>query len=182
VSFFSYVYRNGLWISIPVFIMSVVALVYFILDVIKVMKQARLTSVPLVEEQEVEFAEASRVVLCVEGPIFTSRFANLSYTLISPDGNPVEKRRSWFRSHTSSFSKVRMELEYYKIPRPGQYTLHIVGLEPGEKPDNDHQIVFMLPHLAQSVARVVGIVLASIFLIGSLVLFLMRFLSQGDVS
>jgi hypothetical protein len=182
VSFFSYVYRNALWISIPVFIVSVVSLVYLILDVIKVMKQAHLTSVPLMKEQEVEFAKAGRVVLCMEGPLFTSRFANLSYTLIGPEGNPTEKRRSWFRSHTSSFSKVRMELEYYKIPRPGQYTLHIVGLEPGEKPDHDHRIVFMLPHLAQSVARVVGILLAGMFLIGSLVLFLMRFLSLGDVS
>jgi len=118
VSFFSYIYQNGIWISIPVFIASVAALVYLILDVIRVMKQARLTSVPLVEKQGLELAEAGRVVLCMEGPLFTTRFANLSYALIGPEGNRVEKRRSWFRSHTSSFSKVRMELEYYKIPRP----------------------------------------------------------------
>jgi hypothetical protein len=165
-----------------VFIASVAALVYLILDVIRVVKQARLTSVPLVEKQDLELAEAGRVVLCMEGPLFTTRFANLSYTLIGPEGNPAEKRRSWFRSHTSSFSKVRMELQYYKIPRPGQYTLHIAGLEPGEKPDHNHRIVFMLPHLARSVVHVIGIVLSSMLLIGSLVLFLMRFLSQGDVS
>ncbi len=92
MSFFSCIYRNGLWISVPLFIMSVALLVYLIRDVIKVMKQVRLTGVPLVEEQEVEFAEAGQVVLCMEGPRFTTRFANLSYRLIGPDGSPAKSR------------------------------------------------------------------------------------------
>jgi hypothetical protein len=166
----------------PVFIMSVASLVYLIRDVIKVMKQAHLISVPLVEEQAVEFAEAGRVVLCMEGPRFTSRFANLSYRLIGPDGSPAKSRRSWFRSHTSGVSKVRMELEYYELSRPGRYTLQTKGLKPSEEPDPDHRIVFMRPHLAQSIARVIGIVLAGMLLIGSVVLFLGRLLGNGDAS
>ncbi len=162
--------------------MSVALLVYLIRDVIKVMKQVRLTGVPLVEEQEVEFAEAGQVVLCMEGPRFTTRFANLSYRLIGPDGSPAKSRRSWFRSHTSGVSKVRMELEYYEIPRPGRYTLQIKGLKPGEEPGPDHRIVFMRPHLARSIARVIGIVLAGMLLIGSVVLFLGRLLGNGGAS
>jgi hypothetical protein len=180
VSFFSYIYRNGLWISMPAFIMSAASLVYLIRDVIKVMKQAHLISVPLVEQQAVEFAEAGRVVLCMEGPRFTSRFANLSYRLIGPDGREAKCRRSWFRSHTSGVSKVRMELEYYEVSSPGPHTLQIKGLKPGQEPDADHRIVFMKPHLARSIANVIGIVLAGMLLIGSVVLFLGCLLSPGN--
>lgn len=182
MSLLGFIERNGLWISLPLFVVSVASLTYLVMDVIKVMRQARLTSVPLVEEQGVEFAEAGRVVLCMEGPRFTTRFANLSYRLVGPDGSPAESRRSWFRSHTSGASTVRMELEYYRIPRAGRYTLHIVGLKPGEEPDSDHRVVFMKPHLARSLVRVVGIVLAGMLLIGSVVLFLGRLLSHGNSS
>ena len=50
------------------------------------------------------------------------------------------------------------------------------------KLDADHRIVFMRPHLARSIARVIGIVLASMLLIGSVVLFLGRLLGQGEAS
>ena len=180
MSLFSWIYQNGLWISVPVFVLSVASLACLILDVIRVVKQAHLTSVPLMEEQGVEFAEGGRVVLCLEGPRFTTRFAKLSYGLIGPDGRPAKSRRSWFRARTSGIFKVRMELEYYEIPRPGRYTLQIKGLKPGAEPDPDHRIVFMRPHLARSIARVLGIVLAGLFLVGSVVLFLGRLLSNGD--
>ena len=68
MSLFSFIYRHGLWISIPLFIIAAASLVYLIRDVIKVMKQAHLISVPLVETQAVDFTEAGRVVLCMEGP------------------------------------------------------------------------------------------------------------------
>ena len=55
-------------------------------------------------------------------------------------------------------------------------------LAAGEAPDADHRIVFMRPHLARSIARVIGIVLASMLLIGSVVLFLGRLLGQGEAS
>mgnify|MGYP003444376419 FL=1 len=75
-----------------------------------------------------------------------------------------------------------MELAYCEIARPGRHTLQISGLKPGEAPDVDHRIVFMRPHLARSIARVIGIVLASMLLIGSVVLFLGRLLGQGEAS
>ncbi len=56
MSILSYIYRNGLWISVPLFILSVALLAYFILNVIRVVKQAHLRSVPLLEQQEIEFS------------------------------------------------------------------------------------------------------------------------------
>ena len=174
MSLFSFIYRNGLWISIPLFIIAAASLVYLIRDVIKVMKQAHLISVPLVETQVVDFTEAGRVVLCMEGPILSRRFANLEYGLTGPDGRVVRSRPVLFRSSTSGFSKAIMELRVYEIAQPGRHVFEIRGLGDEKTSDAEHRMVFTLPHLARSMAYVIGIVFSAMLTIGSLVLFLMR--------
>lgn len=177
MSFLSYIYRNGLWISVPLFIISVTLLVYFILSVIRVVRQAHLLSVPVIEQQEIEFTEAGRVILCTQGPLLSFRFAKLDYELIG-GGIPIEGRTTWFHAKTSSFSWVRMEVKSYRIPMSGRYLLRIKGLEPGSIVDSKHQIVFMRPHLIHSIMCVIGIVLTSLLFIGSIVLFFGRLLSK----
>ncbi len=178
MSFFSYLYRNGIWISVPLFFIAVALLVYFILSVIRVVRQAYLFSVPVIEQQEIEFHEEGRVVLCTQGPLLSFRFAKLDYELIGKNGMPVEGRTTWFHSRTSGLSWVRMEVKSYRIPMPGWYTLRIKGLEPGSTADPEHQIVFMRPHLGRSIGYVIGIVLGGVLFIGSIVLFFLR-LSKG---
>jgi len=177
MNFLSYVYRNGLWIAVPLFVISAALLCFFILGVIRAVKQSHLLRVPLLEQQEVEFVEAGRVVLCTQGPLLSFRFSKLGYELTG-DGVPVESRTAWFPAKTTGFSWVRMEVKSYRIPRPGRYILRIKGLEPGSTPDSEHQIVFMRPHLARSIGYVIGIVLTSLFFIGSIVLFFGRLLSK----
>lgn len=178
MNFLSYIYRNGLWVAVPLFVISSALLCFFILGVIRVVKQSHLLRVPLLEQQEVEFVEAGRVVLCTQGPLLSFRFSKLGYELTG-DAVPVESRTSWFPAKTTGFSWVRMEVKSYRIPRPGRYILRINGLEPGSTPDSEHQIVFMRPHLARSIGYVIGIVLTSLFFIGSIVLFFGRLLSKG---
>ncbi len=178
MSLLSYIYRNGLWISVPLFIISAALLAYFILSVIRVVRQAHLLSVPVIEQQEIEFTEEGRVVLCTQGPLLSFRFANLDYELAG-DGIPIEGRTTWFHAKTSGFSWVRMEVKSYRIPRPGRYVLRVKGLEPGSTVDSNHQIVFMRPHLARSIGYVIGIVLTGLFFIGSIVLFFGRLLSKN---
>jgi hypothetical protein len=178
MTFLSYLYRNGLWIAPPLFIISAALLCLFILSVIRAVRQAHLLSVPLLEHQEIEFASEGRVVLCTQGPLLSTRFSKLDYELTG-DGVPVDGRTTWFHSKTSGFSWVRMEMKAYRIPRPGRYTLSIKGLEPGSTPDSEHQIVFMRPHLARSIGHVIGIVLTGLPFIGSIVLFFGRLLSKG---
>jgi hypothetical protein len=175
--FLLYIYRNGLWISVPLFIISVALLVTFILSVIRVVRQAHLLSVPVIEQQEIEFSEAGRVILCTQGPLLSFRFAKLDYELTG-GGIPVESRTTWFHAKTSGFSWVRMEVKAYRIPMPGRYLLRIKGLEPGSAGDSDHQIVFMKPHLACSIGYVIGIVLTGLLSIGSIVLFSLRLFSK----
>ena len=71
-------------------------------------------------------------------------------------------------------------MKSYRIPMPGRYMLRIKGLEPGSTADAEHQIVFMRPYLARIIGHVIGIVLASLLFIGSIVLFFLRLLSKGD--
>ncbi len=178
MAFLSWIYRNGIWISVPLFIMSSALLGFFILNVVKVVKQAHLLSVPLGEQQEIEFAEEGRVVLCIQGPLLSTRFANLDYELTG-NGIPVEGRRTLFRARTSGFSWARMELRIYRIQWPGRYVLRIKGLQPGSAVDSGHRIVFMRPHLARSIGCVIGIVMSGVIFIGSIVLFSLRLSSGG---
>ena len=177
MSILTYIYRNGLWVSIPLFVISAALLAYFISNVIRVVKQAHLLSVPLLEQQEIEFTEAGRVVLCTQGPQLSFRFTKLDYELTG-EGIPVEGRKIWPPKRTTGFSWIRLEVQSYRIPRPGHFLLRIKGLEPGHTVDSEHRIVFMKPHLARRVVHVIGIVLAGMLFVGSIVLFFLRLLSK----
>lgn len=175
----SILYRNGLWISVLLFGVSAALLGFFILNVIRLVDKSKILSVPLVTQQEVDFPFAGRVILCMEGPLLTSRFANLDYDLRAREGMPVEGKTTWFHARTSSFSKVRMELKSYELTKPGTYVLRIQGLEPGSGADSGHRIVFMRPHLALSIGYVIGITLSAGLLIGSIVFFFIRLMEKG---
>jgi hypothetical protein len=71
-----------------------------------------------------------------------------------------------------------MEVKSYRILVPDRYVLRVKGLEPGSPPDSEHRIVFMKPHLAGSIGYVIGIVLAGLLFIGSIVLFFLRLMSK----
>jgi hypothetical protein len=177
-STFLLLYRNLLWIAPPVMVISVLLLGLSIRNVIRLVKEAKILSVPLVEQQNLDFREAGKVVLCLEGPHFTTRFAHLSYELSAEDGTPVEGRTAWFRAKTSGASWVRMEMRSYEIPQPGRYVLRVRGLGEPQERDAQHRLVFVRPHLFQSVGYIIGIVLSALVLITSLVFFLQRLLEN----
>jgi hypothetical protein len=175
VSFFG---RQMVWQFLAVSFLSAVLLGFFIRCVIRLVRQSFIVSVPLLAEQEVEFPDAGRIVLCIEGPLFTRRFARLGYELSAGDGAVVSGRPALFRSRTSGFSTVRMELKVYEIPRPGLYFLRISGLTAARTPDPRERIVFMRPHLARSIGYIIGIVLFAGFFITGLVFALLCFVSN----
>ncbi len=163
-------YRSWIWLGVPVMLAAAAGLWLSIAGVLAVMRKAHLFRTPLAASQEVEFSEAGRVVLNIEGPMLSRQFAGARFELRSKDGEPVEGRRVWLRGRSSGFTKARMELMSYDIPRPGRYVLTMTGREinPG------HAVVFMRPHGGAMAVRVLGIVLSSVVLIASLVFFLMR--------
>jgi hypothetical protein len=163
---------DWLWISIPLAAASAAALWFLISGLIALLRKAQLLRAPLAEKQEVQFAEPGRVLLCVEGPHLTRRFAHIRFELRGLAGDPVEGRMVLLRTKTSGLRTTRLALLRYDLPRAGRYVLRLEGLGAQQPRDSEHAVVFTRPRLKQTVAYVVGIVAASCTLIGSLALLL----------
>jgi hypothetical protein len=175
-SVFTVLYRHWIWIGPPLMVAAVLALVVLIQGTVAMVRSSVLLRVPLAEAQEVHFDHMGPVSLAIEGPQGSRRFAGVSFALTSLSGEPVAGRPVLFRMRTSGFSKARLELMRFDLPFSGGYRLHVKGLgEPREK-DSAHAVVFTRPHTAETVAFILGIVLASAVLITSLVFLVMRLL------
>lgn len=176
-----FIYRNALWISAPVFFLFFVLLGMCIKGLLQTIRHARLFSVPLLAQQHIEFSEAGKVVLCLEGPLLSRRFARLAYELVGPDGMAVKSRKALLRMRTTGATSTRMELQVYEITHPGRHLFRINGLERESTSDVENQLVFTRPHLGRTLFFVVGIVLSGVCLIGSIVLFFLR-LSMSEAT
>jgi len=173
-------YRQWIWLGIPFMVGALMVLGTVIRRVIAIVRKAHLFRVPPAETQEVVFTEAGSVILSIEGPRFTRRFAHVGFELMDATGQRVPSRPTLFRARTSGISTVRMELRAFNIPRPGRYVLRMTSLGPAREKDREHAVVFMRPHLGSVVACILGIVLSSALFIVSLVFFLLRLLGAGS--
>jgi hypothetical protein len=176
MAFFQFVYKHGIWISIPLFILSVILLIKSITGAIRTGRQAVLLSVPLAERQEVDLTETGNVILCMEGPYFSRRFKGLEYQLTGSDGVLVSNRPVLFKTRRSGFSKATMELRVFKILHPGRYMFQIRGLGDVKPTDAEHRMVFMRPNFARTLVFIIAIIVSSAFTILSIVLFFLRLL------
>jgi hypothetical protein len=175
-----FVYQHGIAISVPVFAFGVILLVLCITGVVKTVRKARLFSIPLLDMQEISFTDPGRVVLSMEGPQLTSRFANLDFVLLGPDGLMAKSRPALFRFRTSGVKQTRTELKIYEIVRPGRHIFQISGLDGDQPSDTRYRMVFTRPHLKTSIPYILGIVMAGNSIIWSIVLFFMRCLSVNE--
>ncbi len=165
--------RYWIWAGIPATAVGLAFLILSIRGVVLTINKAHLFKVPVAEKQEIQFAEAGPVVLSIEGPRFSGRFAHITFELRGVNGDPVGGHPNLFHARTSGISTARMEMSTYDIPRPGSYLLSMTGSGVGQAGDPTDAVVFMKPHLGRSMAYVIGIVLASGVFIASLVLFLL---------
>ncbi len=172
-------HKHGLWLSWPVFGLGVFLLWLFIMTVVKLSEKNRICSLPLRAEQTVDLAEAGPVILWLEGPLLTSRFAGLSFELTGADGTALKGRMALLRQRSSSFSKVRIADRVFTITSPGRYVLHTKGLGGPTAGDEKHRLILMRPYLAQTVGSILGIILGAVLVIGSLVNFFIRLLEGG---
>jgi hypothetical protein len=182
MSALSFLDRNVLWIAPPLMCLAVWLLVFFIRSEIRLIKEAKILSVPLVEQQDIEFREAGRVVLSIEGPRFSTRFSGLAYELSDDYGAPVKGRRAWFNATTSGVKWVRMEMRVYEIPHPGRFVLRVQRLGVAQERDAEHRLVFMRPHLAQTVGYIICVILSFGLFIVSLVFFSLRLTGRDSAS
>jgi hypothetical protein len=164
--------RHGMWLAIPCLVVAVFLLVRSITGVVRTVRQARLFTAPLVESQEVELADAGRVVLAVEGPLMSRRHAGLRYELVGPYGLHVTGRRPLFRAVSSGWTTSSIQVMAFDVARPGRHVLRIQGLGGATPDDARHRVVFLRPHVARTVVGIVAIILSAALVIGSLLVFL----------
>ena len=182
MTFMNALYRHGLWISPLVFVLFAGLLAFFIVSLVRLGDRSLLASLPLQEQQAVQFSEAGSAVLSLEGPRLSKRFSELSFVLVRSDGSLIEGRTTWFHARRSGMSTVRMELLSFAIPAPGLYTLRVQNLGGKQEGDGDHTIVVSKPHLFQTVGSIAGIIVTGGMIIGSVVLFILRLMSKGGNS
>lgn len=153
-------------------------LLWSIRHMLAMLKASELVRVPLQPDQELTFSSSGPAVLCVEGPLFTRRFAGLEFNLQTEYGQLVPVRKHWFCAKSSGFAKIRMQLQTYQLPHPGRYRLRIDSLGERQTNDAEHAIVFIRPHLAATVGYILAILFAAWLLIGGIVMFALHFLTS----
>lgn len=168
------IYRYALWIAIPLFMISAILLGTCIMALVRLGSRSLIFSVPLARQQQIEFSQPGTVSLFIEGPMFTTKFAGLSYELVSESGSPVRASAVWLRTLRTGLTNVRLEIMRFGIPSAGRYTLYVKGLAEGEKAGDQYRLTFMRPYRAETIGLIVGLVLSAIILIGSIVLFILR--------
>ena len=178
MTFWINIYRHGVWLAPPVFFVALVLLVLAIAGIVAAVRKSVIARLPLVERQQVEFTEAGSVILCMEGPMLSRRFRGLGYSLTDMTGTAAYNRPV-LPVTSSGVSRGRRTLRLFKIPQPGTYILQVEHLGPPQPDDAKHEFVFTRPHFAKVVACIVGIIASSGFVIGSLVLFMLRFLDKN---
>ncbi len=169
----SFLYRNGLWLAPPAFCAAVALLILSIFSVVGLMRASVIVRLPLAGQQEVEFPEAGKVILCEEGPRFTQRFGRLTYRLADRAGMLVPGRKT-LPLVSSGISTARKTARAFHIPEAGQYKFLVDGLGGPDEQDAQCSFVFTRPHFGGVILRILGIIASASLLIGSIVLFGLR--------
>jgi hypothetical protein len=173
---FSFSWKYGLWIFPLVFSLGAYLTWSFVMAAGRLSEKNLVCSLPLVAEQEVPLAKAGTVALWLEGPLLSKRSIGLQYQLSESNTAAIAGRKPLFPLSSSGFSRGRKLERIFSIPHPGLYILRISGPRASLDPEEKHQLLFMRPHLLQTVLSVLGIILGAALLIGGVVGFCLRLL------
>lgn len=172
------IYRNAVWLAPPALCLAVVLLGWSIFNIVMLVRKSVIARLPLAEVQEVDFTQAGDVILCMEGPLLSSRFKGLGYRMTDGAGNPL-RGRGVIPVSSSSFSRGRRTLWRFEIPQAGRYLFHVERLGEPRPNDTDHEFLFTRPHFAKVVAYVLAIIFSAHLFIGSIVIFALRLLDKN---
>jgi hypothetical protein len=162
--------RSWLLLSLPLAVMALVLLVLTVRSLLGIVRRSVISSVPIREEQRIEFAQGGDYALNLESSSLVARVAGIDFTLASADrGVEVPLHRAIFRTRVSSASRGRLELYRFTIPSPGSFVLRIAGVSAAAA-DRGDAIVFTRPYRIALVLHVVALVACGLALIGALVL------------
>ncbi|HPT24961.1 MAG TPA: hypothetical protein PLZ95_00995, partial [Bryobacteraceae bacterium] len=101
------------------------------------------------------------------------------FDLWGRDGLRVSSRPSFLRPRTMDLTTITMVMVTFDIPRPGQYTLTISGLDQPSLWDPAYAVVFLRLHIGWMVTSILWIVLLTGIIITSLVFVILRLTGVG---
>jgi len=154
-------------VTVPVFALSVFLLTVTIRSLIRTMRGAVVATVPLRDEQTLTLGSAGKYELYGEGKLLSRDFGRLDFTLTDSSGTTVPLRSVWLRTHSSSFSRVRLLLRRFTVATPGQFTLRVQGMRSKQNPES--RLVFSRAVRAAGLGHTLAIVALALLIIGSLV-------------
>jgi hypothetical protein len=141
---------------------------YAIVRLLAVLRASIIVRLPMLPEQDVQFAQAGPVVLCIETTHLDSSFAGVDFALRDAGGRAVDSAPIVFRSRVSGLSRVRLSVRTFDIPVAGRYRLIVAGIAPA-RDMSQTALVFTRPFVGAMVACILGIVLGGFALIGGIV-------------
>jgi len=165
---------NLLQLTIGMALVGAGLLAYSIVRLVAVVRTSIIVRLPAVPEQDVRFPEAGPVMLCIETTHLDSSFWGVAFALTDSSGHDVPSAPILFRTKVSSFSRVRLSIRTFQIPRAGRYRLIVTGIPQGRDMSKS-ALVFARPFAGAVVLWILGIVFAGICLIGGIVLTSLRF-------
>ena len=160
-------------LTIAVAIGGAALVVFGIVRLVALVRASMLVRLPAVAEQDVAFKESGPVVLCIELPHLGTAFAGVDFALSDAGGREVPSAPILFRTKVSGFSRVRLSVRAFDVPRAGRYRLVASGIAPGHDMSNA-ALVFTRPFAGAMVLWILAIVLGGIAMIGGTVLTSLR--------
>jgi hypothetical protein len=150
-------------LTVGIAILGAALLAYAILRLLAVVRASIIVRLPAVPEQNVQFAAAGQVVLCIETTHLDTAFWGVQFAMSDVSSTPIV-----FRTKVSGFSRVRLALRTFEIPRPGRYRLVASEIPPG-RDMSQAALVFTQPFAAAMVFWILCIVFGGMCLIGGIV-------------
>lgn len=160
-----------LFVGVGTFSLGMYTLCILIARLRKTLRDAVELSVPIQENQRIAFPTSGEKCLHVEGPLFTTKFAGLTFELIDERAQrPVQLRPVLFRcSTTTGLSRARLMFKRFFIDHAGIYLFSIHGMPSGFD-SSKLAIVFTKPYRTQAVSSIIGLVLSGMLVIASIIL------------
>lgn len=158
-------------------LLGAVLIVFSIMRLLRVLGESILARLPAVPEQDVRFAAAGTTVLCIEQPHLSTAFTGVDFAMRDDYGHDVPSTSIVFRSKVSGFSRVRLSLRAFEVPRAGRYRLVASGIAPG-RDMSEAAIVFARPFTGAMVLCILGITFGGMALIGGIVLTSLRLVGK----
>ena len=162
-------------LTVIVAVAGLIAIVFSVARLIALVRASVIVRLPAIAEQDVDFAQAGRVVLCIEQSRLDSTLWRARFALRDATGRDLPAAPILMRTEVSGFSRVRLSVQRFDLPNRGRYRLIADGIAPG---NSDAAIVFTRPFAAKLVIWILAIVLGGFAMIGGIVLTALRATGQ----